>query len=173
MKYDFSISCNQNFKTNQHKWFPSFFFCSIFCNFFLLPMFMKKFIHFHFPSTFPSINIVHPWTHGKNSSMSPIFLSHVSNGCKYIESNQWDYFTKGLWILFSFFSFFHMKEFFNEIFCNFLFKIHIVAPLNHMFCVNHCRINMFFSKCVNFAKFCTSSWKFIIILNHAKICKLL
>ncbi len=58
---------------------------------------------------------------------------------------------------FQFFFIFSYERFFNEIFCNFLFKIHIVAPLNHMFCGNHCRINMFFSKCVNFAKFCTSS----------------
>jgi hypothetical protein len=33
---------------------------------------------------------------------------------------------------------FSMKEFWNEIFCNLLFKIHIVAPIYHMFCVNHC-----------------------------------
>ncbi len=29
-------------------------------------------------------------------------------------------------------------SFFNEIFCNLLLKIHIVAPIDHMFCVNHC-----------------------------------
>jgi hypothetical protein len=39
---------------------------------------------------------------------------------------------------FSFFSIFHMKEFLNEIFGNLLLKIHIGAPINHMFYVNHC-----------------------------------
>ncbi len=57
-----------------------------------------------------------------------------------------------------FFHFFHMKEFLNEIFCNLLSNIHIVALIDHMFCVNHCWINMKISKCVNFAKFCISSW---------------
>ncbi len=40
-----------------------------------------------------------------------------------------------------------MKEFLNEIFCNLLLKIHIVSPIDHMICVNHCWINMNFSKC--------------------------
>jgi len=43
-----------------------------------------------------------------------------------------------------------MKEFLNEIFCNLLLKIHIVAPIDHMFCVNHCWIYISFSKCVIF-----------------------
>jgi hypothetical protein len=43
------------------------------------------------------------------------------------------------------FSLFHMKEFLNEIFCNLLLKIHVVVPIDHMFCVNHCWINMNFS----------------------------
>jgi hypothetical protein len=38
----------------------------------------------------------------------------------------------------SFLVLFHMKEFLNEIFCSLLLKIHIVAPMDHMFCVNHC-----------------------------------
>ncbi len=71
-------------------------------------------------------------------------------GCKYIDRSQWDYFTKGLWVLFNPFSFFHMKEFLDEIFCNLLLKIHIVAPIFHMFCVNHCWINMKISKRVIF-----------------------
>jgi hypothetical protein len=71
-------------------------------------------------------------------------------GCKYVDRSQQDYFTKGLW---GFFSFFHMKEFLNEIFCDLLLKIHIVALIDHMFCVNHCWINVNFSKCVNFARF--------------------
>jgi hypothetical protein len=79
--------------------------------------------------------------------------------CKYIDKNQHDCFTKGLWILFSLFSLFHMKEFLNEICCNLLLKIHIISPINHMFCVNHCWINMIFSKYVNFTKFFISSWK--------------
>ncbi len=33
-----------------------------------------------------------------------------------------------------------------------------------------CWINMKILKCVDFARFCVSSWKFIIILNHTKIC---
>jgi hypothetical protein len=47
-----------------------------------------------------------------------------------------------------FFSFFHMNFFFNEIFCNLLLKIHIVAPIDHTFLDNHFLINMNFSKCV-------------------------
>jgi hypothetical protein len=90
-------------------------------------------------------------------------------GCKYVDRNQWDYFTKGLWVLFNKFSLFHMKEFLNEIFCNLFFKIHIVAPIDHMFCVKRCWINMNFSKCVNFVRFHVAFWKFIIILNHTKI----
>jgi hypothetical protein len=43
-----------------------------------------------------------------------------------------------------------MKEFWNEIFCNLLLKTHIVASIDHVFCVNHCRLNMNFSNCVNF-----------------------
>jgi hypothetical protein len=31
------------------------------------------------------------------------------------------------------FSLFHMKEFLNEIFYNLLLKIHIIAPIDHMF----------------------------------------
>jgi hypothetical protein len=91
-------------------------------------------------------------------------------GCKYIDRSQYDYFTKGLWISFSPFSPLHMKEFFNEIFCNLLLKIHIVAPIDHMFCVNHCWRNMNFSKCINFATFFISSWRFIIIWDHNKVC---
>jgi hypothetical protein len=37
-----------------------------------------------------------------------------------------------------FFHFFHMKDFLNETFCNLLLKIRMVAPIDHMFCVNHC-----------------------------------
>jgi hypothetical protein len=36
---------------------------------------------------------------------------------------------------FNLFSFFYKKEFFNEIFCNLLRKIHVVVPIDHMFCV--------------------------------------
>ncbi len=38
--------------------------------------------------------------------------------------------------LFQSFFTFYMKSFLNEIFCNLLLKIHIVAPIDHMFCVN-------------------------------------
>jgi len=55
-------------------------------------------------------------------------------------------------------------------FANLLLKIHIVAPIDHMFRVSHCWIHMKISKCVNFARLYVSSWKFIIILNHTKIC---
>jgi hypothetical protein len=74
-------------------------------------------------------------------------------GCKYINRNRRDNFTKGLWVLFSLFSFFHMIFFFNEIFCNLLLKMHIVAPINHIFCVKNHWINMKISKCVNFVRF--------------------
>ncbi len=79
-------------------------------------------------------------------------------GCKYVDKSHRDYFTKGLWILLSFFSFFYKKELLNEIFCNLLLKIHIVAPIDHIFCVNHCWINIKISKCVNLANFLFSSW---------------
>jgi hypothetical protein len=173
MKYDFNISCNQIFKTNQHKLFPSFFLFG-FLQFFLLPMFMKNFIHYHFSSTFSSINIIHPWTHGK-------ILFYVTK--YYVPCVKWVQvhrkeptgllYKRFLNPFLFFFSFFHMKEFFNEIFCNLLLNIHIVAAINNIFYVNHCWINMIFSKCVNFARFYISFWKFIIILNNAKICKLL
>jgi hypothetical protein len=68
----------------------------------------------------------------------------------------------------SFFFHFFIWNFLNKIFCNLLLKIQIVAPIYHMFWVNHCWININFSKCVNFAKFCVSSWNFIIILNNIK-----
>jgi len=42
-------------------------FVQFFAKFFLLPTFMKKFIHFHFSSTLSSINIIYPWTHGRIS----------------------------------------------------------------------------------------------------------
>jgi hypothetical protein len=61
----------------------------------------------------------------------------ITPRCGYTQRSQRDYFTKGLRVFFSFFSFFHMKEFLNEIFCNLLLKIHIVAPIDYMFCVNH------------------------------------
>jgi hypothetical protein len=91
------------------------------------------------------------------------------DGCKYVDRSQWDYFTKGPWVLFNKFSLFHMKEFLHEISCNLLLKIYIVAPIDHTFFVNHCWINMNLSKCVKFVKFYILNWKFIIILNHTKI----
>jgi hypothetical protein len=36
------------------------------------------------------------------------------------------------------FSFFHMKEFFHEIFCNLLLNIYIVALIDFMFSIIHC-----------------------------------
>jgi hypothetical protein len=89
--------------------------------------------------------------------------SYNKTRCKYVKRSQHDYFTKGLWIFLVLFSLFCMKQFLNEIFWNFLLEIHIVDPIDHMFCVNHCWINMNFSKCVNFARFFISFWKFIII----------
>jgi hypothetical protein len=68
-----------------------------------------------------------------------------------------------------FFHFFIWKNFKMKSFAT-LLKIHIVALIDHMFCVNHYWINMKISKCINFARFYVSSWKFIIILNHTKIC---
>jgi hypothetical protein len=38
---------------------------------------------------------------------------------------------------FSIFHFFHIKEILNEIFCNLLLKIQIVALVYHMSCVSH------------------------------------
>jgi hypothetical protein len=65
-----------------------------------------------------------------------------------------------------------MKELLNEIFCNLLLKIHIVVPIDHMFCVNHCWINIDFSTCVILLQFAFHLENFIIILNHTKICYL-
>ncbi len=89
-----------------------------------------------------------------NYSIGFILCYYTFFGCKYVDRSQWDYFTKGLWVIFSLFLLFHMKEFLNEIFCNLLLKIHIVFPIDNMFCVNHCWIKMNSSKCVNFARFC-------------------
>jgi hypothetical protein len=36
----------------------------------------------------------------------------------------------------SFLVLFHVKEFLNEIFCKLLLKVHIIAPIDHVFCVN-------------------------------------
>jgi len=36
-----------------------------------------------------------------------------------------------------FFIFSYNLEFLNKILCNLLLKKHIVAPIDHMFCVNH------------------------------------
>ncbi len=53
-------------------------------------------------------------------------------------------------------------DFFNDFFFNLLLKIHVIFSIYHMFCVNHCWINMIFSKYVKFAKFCVSSLKITI-----------
>jgi len=42
-----------------------------------------------------------------------------------------------------------------------LLKIHIISPIYHFF-VNHYWIKKKISKCVDFARFCVSSWKFLI-----------
>jgi len=68
---------------------------------------------------------------------------------------------------------FSYERILNEIFCNLLLKIHTVAPIDHMVCVNQCWINMKISKCVDFAKLCVSFWNFIIISNHTKLCYLI
>jgi hypothetical protein len=55
-----------------------------------------------------------------------------------------------------------MKEFLNEIFCNLLLKMHIVASIDHMFCINHCYLNMnFFKVCKFFQILC-----FILKIYH-------
>jgi hypothetical protein len=81
----------------------------------------------------------------------------------------WLLYKRTMGLFYSFYTFSY-EFFLNEIFCNLLLKIHIVAPIDHMFCVNPYWINMKISKYVNFARFCVSFWKFIIILNHNKIC---
>jgi len=45
---------------------------------------------------------------------------------------------KGYESFLSFFIFSYNLEFLNKIFCNLLLQIHIVAPIDQMFCVNHC-----------------------------------
>jgi hypothetical protein len=52
-----------------------------------------------------------------------------------------------------------MKQFLSEIFCNLLLKIHIVAPIHHMFLVNH-----FFNK-YEFFKVCKFCWILCFILK--------
>ncbi len=66
---------------------------------------------------------------------------------KYAQTIQWDYFTKRLWIFF--FNFFIRIFFWMKSFAT-LLKIHVFASIEHIFCVNHCWINMNFSKCVDF-----------------------
>jgi len=45
---------------------------------------------------------------------------------------------------------FHKKEFSNEIFCNLLFITFAIAPICHMFFVNHFWETMNFFKCIDF-----------------------
>jgi hypothetical protein len=92
----------------------------------------------------------------------------ITPRCGYTQRSQEDY-KRIVNLFWSFFHFFHMKVFLNEIFCNLLLKIHIAAPIDYMFCVNHL-YNVKFSKCVDFAKICILFWNFIIILNNTKIC---
>ncbi len=119
-------------------------------------------------------NVNNSWTLfsalGNNCNFDNVQSNVRSFWCKYVDRSQWHYFTKGLWVIFNPFSLFHMKEIFNEIFRNLLLKVRIVAPIDHMFCVNHYRINMKISKFVNFARFYVSFKNFIIFFNHTKIC---
>jgi hypothetical protein len=70
-------------------------------------------------------------------------------GCKYTQTSPWDYFTKGMWILLVLFHFIKWI-FFEWNLLQLVIKIHIIAPIDHMFYVNHYWINMNFSKCVDF-----------------------
>jgi hypothetical protein len=70
---------------------------------------------------------------------------------KFLKYLDFEFFSnvKNWWLLFL-----KIKELPHIIFCNLLLKIHIVAPIDHMFYDKHFWINMKISKCVNFAKFC-------------------
>ncbi len=64
LKYDLNISCDEFVKINQHKFLPSYFYCSIFYKKTYVANVHKK-VHPFFSSTFSSINIIHPWIRGK------------------------------------------------------------------------------------------------------------
>jgi hypothetical protein len=63
---------------------------------------------------------------------------------------------------------FHRKEFLMDFFCNMFFKILTSPPIYYITCVNSFLINTNFLKCTNSTRFYVSSWKMMIISNHAK-----
>jgi hypothetical protein len=90
--------------------------------------------------------------YGKNCFFCSSFtcvLTKFTNPCIYLG-------LKTIWKHFAKKHTFHIKEFLNEIFCNFLFIIFTIAPICHMFYVNHFSINMIFEKCIIFFRFCIS-----------------
>ncbi len=77
------------------------------------------------------------------------------------QRNQWDYFTKGLWIFFRHFSLFHMKEFLNELFFSMLLKIHSCPNRSQVLCQTLLKKYQFFKVC----KFC-QILRFILKIYH-------
>ncbi len=71
---------------------------------------------------------------------------------KYVQRSQWDYFIKGLWVYFILFYFIWNRFWMN--FLQIFIKNTHSYPKYHMFCVNHCWINMKISKCANLVKLC-------------------
>jgi hypothetical protein len=70
------------------------------------------------------------------------------------------------------FSLSHRKDFWDEIFCNMLLKIHIIFLIHHIFKINFSWITKFLKKVYRSTKLCVSFWKIILISNCMKICKL-
>jgi hypothetical protein len=71
-----------------------------------------------------------------------------------------------LWSL----SLYHKKDFWDEIFCNMLLKIHISFSIRHIFCNNFSWITDFFKIYINSTKFFILFWKIILVSNCMKIC---
>jgi hypothetical protein len=91
------------------------------------------------------------FTYDQTITFAPMDFTYPSRS-KYDNRSQWVYFIKGLWIILIKISFFNMREFLNKIFYNLFLKIYIIAPIYHMFYVNHRWINMNFLKCTYFTK---------------------
>jgi hypothetical protein len=72
------------------------------------------------------------------------------NGCNYNQMSQLSQRTQGLQSFFWSFSFFHKKDFLDEIFYNMLLKIYIIFSIHHNFLINFWWITKNFSKVYKF-----------------------
>ncbi len=60
------------------------------------------------------------------------------------------------------FSFFHKKDFWDEIFYNMLLKIHIIFSIHHIFRISFSWITKIFFKCTDSTKFFILFWEIIL-----------